>query len=72
MVINHPGEVCGTVTFVGIGTAQVEHLCCQPAVGVIQQLALEGKGWVGVQDMQAALKGTGNSAGSKFMNTCGV
>ena len=48
--------------------------CPQPAAAVIQHSALEGKGWAGVQDVQAGPKGRGYCTDSKFINMlgCGV
>lgn len=43
-------------------------------ISLLSALALEGKDWAGVQDMQSGLKGREDCTGSKFMNTldCGV
>ena len=49
------GAICGWWRCPGA----IRSRCCQPAGGGIQRSALQGKGWAGVQDMQAGPKGRG-------------
>lgn len=70
MVINHPGEVCGTVPFVDVGTAQVEHFTAVSLHGCDPALGTGGKGLGWGQEMPIALKGAGHGAGNEL--DCGA